>query len=315
MVNGLSRPIREAVGRLLLDSETARLVAVLDERGIPAILLKGPAISQWLYAPGDRAYVDIDLLIPPALVERAGETLRTIGYSRRIDVAATDLSHDRATYAFGWRHPRGILVEIHQTLVGVSARPEHAWYLLSQSPTTVSVAGRDVPALGIPARLLHLALHAAQNGRGGRKSLEDLRRGIELVEVTRWMEASRLAEELAATAAFSTGLYLLPEGERLAKQLGIAPSKSVAVELHAAGSRSSARSLEWFRHLSRRQKAAWLWGKLFPPPTFMRLWNPLARRSQLGLVIAYLWRPFWILKEAVLGGHEWIKMRRSLRTR
>jgi hypothetical protein len=42
-------------------------------------------------------------------------------------------------------------------------------------------------------------------------------------------------------------------------------------------------------------KARLLTRKLIPTRSFMRVWSPLARRGQLGLALAYAYRPFWLL--------------------
>lgn len=64
---------------LLLDAVAAQATALLNEHGVPAILLKGRVTASWLYDGGIRNYCDVDLLVDPAQRERAIEVLATIG--------------------------------------------------------------------------------------------------------------------------------------------------------------------------------------------------------------------------------------------
>lgn len=256
---------------------------------------------------GERDYIDTDLLVAPIDLERAGACLSACGYHRKVDEPEVSLPGDLATYAFSWRRD-GFLIEIHQTLVGVRAPPESAWRVLARDPQELVIEAGTVPVLRPPARAFHLALHAAQNGVDNAKSLEDLRRGIEVLPLDLWRESSSIAAELDAMDAFSAGLALLPEGKRILDSLSIAPTPSVAVQLHASGVRQSAKTLEWMRALPRKRSIRLATSKLVPPPGFMRRWHPLARRSRVGLTLAYLWRPLWLIKELVLG----IKERRGV---
>jgi hypothetical protein len=67
---------------LLHAAECRRIFALLDRAGIPALLLKGPALAAWLYpAPYLRECGDIDLLLPSrAEVARAARVFGQHGY-------------------------------------------------------------------------------------------------------------------------------------------------------------------------------------------------------------------------------------------
>ena len=304
--------IYAAAELLRLDVEAVRLISQLSTSGIPAVLLKGPAIAHWLYEDtSERSYGDIDLLVSPDHVEEAGQVLASGGYSRRVDEPGVDLADDRATYAFSWRSA-DFLVEIHQTLVGIKAPPADAWAQLSQSPSEISLAGGRVQALNEPARALHLALHAAQHGSEVEKSLDDLRRGLDRLDIETWRGAQELAARLDAQEAFTSGLDLLEQGRTTLLTLGMQHTPSLDVALHAKGARPSARALEWFRRIPRGRRVGWVARKIVPPAGFMRVWHPLARRGSFGLVAAYLWRPFWLAKELVLGIIERRRVRATL---
>jgi hypothetical protein len=42
-------------------------------------------------------------------------------------------------------------------------------------------------------------------------------------------------------------------------------------------------------------KAALVWNEAFPSKAFLRTWSPLARRGRIGLALAYVWRPVWMI--------------------
>lgn len=307
-----STPSLIVANNLVIDLETSQVAEKLADHSVPFILLKGPSVSSWLYSVGQRPYGDIDLLVETSDVERVGSILRTLGYARRVDVPVARLDPtDRPPYAFSWRKG-DLLIELHQTLVGIGATPERAWSLLSAGTDEIRLEGTRVPILSEAARTLHLALHAAQHGRAVEKSIEDLRRGLTRLEVSVWTAAHALSKELDAEAAFLNGLALLPEGEQIVAQLGAVVPRSLDVELHAAHARSSARSIEWFRSLSPSKRIRWVARKVVPPASFMRVWHPLARSGGPGLMLAYLWRPLWLVKELALGLLDRRRVRRRL---
>lgn len=72
-----------AARALLLDFRAAHACEFLQDRGIPALLLKGPTIAGWLYRDGTlRPYRDIDILVAPADWSRASIALAEIGFRR-----------------------------------------------------------------------------------------------------------------------------------------------------------------------------------------------------------------------------------------
>jgi hypothetical protein len=53
------------------------------------------------------------------------------------------------------------------------------------------------------------------------------------------------------------------------------------------------------------------WHKLVPPATFMRKWSRLARRGRIGLLLAYLWRPLWLVGRTPRAMAQWRQARRA----
>lgn len=284
-------PRAEAQRRLLVDSVTLEVTAAMKADGVGPLLLKGPAITSWIYRPGEpRTYVDTDLLIDPLQLERACVTLARLGFVQtQSDIHVEDFAEPHAQT---WRRPKErVTVDLHWRIPGVGAKAESAWPRLSRSPESVVLGMGRVDALGFPARALHLALHAVQNGRDGEKSLRDLELGLARLEGSVWESASLLAREVDAAEPFAVALTMLPDGQRLLTRLGLeAPLGSVwqlwasspppgAVRLHALLSAKSFRA-----------RARMLVSSAFPAPLYMRAMYSQANRGVGGLLVSYVRR-------------------------
>jgi hypothetical protein len=141
--------------------------------------------------------------------------------------------------------------------------------------------------------------------------LEEVELAVSREGVTTWKAAAELAESLDATPAFAAGLRLVPSGWSLAGELGLPMDQPVAVALRAGTPPPVALGFDQLaRAKGLRARVAILRHKLFPPPTFMRKWSPRAREGRLGLVLAYFWRPIWLLRKAPEGFSAWRKARR-----
>ena len=58
-----------AAYNLVVDATTAEVVGALRDVDAPCIVLKGPALADWLYGPNsDRYSVDVDLLVNPVTI-------------------------------------------------------------------------------------------------------------------------------------------------------------------------------------------------------------------------------------------------------
>jgi hypothetical protein len=283
-----SRAVRLTAHALARDVATAEVVEALRALGVRSIVLKGPSIARWLYVDGSpRPYSDTDLLVSPADLEPAAEALRSIGYRLSIDdriAPAADAHH------VVWRREGdGAAVEVHWRLAGVRLSPDAAWRRLSAETETTYLAGAEVEFLNLPARALHLALHAMQHGEDREKSLEDLRRGLRLADDECWRAAADWAVALDAQDAFAAGLRVIPEGARLATALKLPRARlSRMVEMRAAG--ASDRSIALQRLLSQQRPLAVtreLLRVAFPSPDYMRFRYPEAGRRGAALARAY----------------------------
>jgi hypothetical protein len=281
--------------------------------GIGSILLRGPSIARHLYGAGEsREYVDVDFLVASAAMARAEQILADRGFEH--SAVLGQRPDDRPPWARTWLHTAdGGNVDLHRAMVGVGIAPDEAWALLSNEIEPVEVAHAALEGLNADATAVVVALHAAHHGIAVHKPLGDLARAIDRLPHATWEAASELADRLAATPAFASGLRLLPAGARRADRLELPREATAEIILRAGGAPPMALGFEWLSHVPGiRGKARLIAGKLVPDAEFMRAWSPAARRyPRTGLVLAYLWRPLWLAWHAPRGFRAWAKARKK----
>jgi hypothetical protein len=294
---------------LAIDGLTARITELFEDNGVESIVLKGPAVANWLYRNRPaRAYGDSDLLVSPRDWDKAQALLRSLGFAD----ALGPLAHPRMESITSHSWVRGEQnVDLHCSIWGIGAEPAKVWEVLSARTVPMEVGGREVRVLAPAPRALHLGLHAAQHSAEAGKTRWDLELAIAQLPEEVWAEAARIAVELDATPAFAIGLAVTPEGVALAERLGIDGARSAEALLALA----PVPMAQGFNQLAKapglRAKLALVAEELFPTPSFMRWWSPLARRGRLGLAAAYLWRPVWLLLRAGPGFLTWRRARKA----
>jgi hypothetical protein len=302
----VSRAAAVVAGNLRVDWATAEVLRAFEASGVKTLLLKGPSVVQWLYEAHDpRSYIDCDLLVRPGDLGVAEHALESRGFSPNL--YEREMPTWWREHAVGWlRAADGAIVDLHQTLPGVGVGPDRLWLTLSAAVDEIDVAGFRATTLTIPGRALHLALHAAQHGVGWAHVIAELERAVSSTDEAVWRAAVELAEALDAVPALAAGLRMTAPGRTLACTLDLPADRSVEVALRASspppvalGFDQLARAEDW------RARLRIMRHKVAPPATFVRAWSPLARRGRLGLVLAYAWRPLWLLRSAPAGFRAW----------
>ncbi|CAN5667364.1 hypothetical protein BH20ACT21_BH20ACT21_17640 [soil metagenome] len=304
--------VSDAGAVVLMELRIVQAAEALRDAGIRSLVLKGPSIGRWLYETTQaRRYGDSDFLVAPGDILAAEKVIGALGYRHRGEALAGDRPWD----AWYWMRPHdGAALDLHRTLTGVEVSPETAWMLLSGKTEVVKLRGVEVEFLNQPARTLHLALHAADHGISSDRPLVELAKGLDALPEDLWREAADLAVTLEATAAFSAGLRLLPEGAELAARLHLPANNSPEVSLRASPASRHALGLQWLLQThGLGAKASLLVRKFAPPPAYMRAWSRLAQKGSLGLVLAYAWRPLYLVLEAPSTVQSWWRARRQLR--
>jgi Uncharacterised nucleotidyltransferase len=295
---------------LAADAVAADVVEALRRDGVRSIVLRGPAIRRWLYPEGEpRAYRDVDLLVEPDKREAAEAVLRRLGFVHR---QAGFAPGEAVEHAGEWicRRP-AVVVDLHRGLEGVGADPAELWSGLAAGGRQLEVAGVAVAVPAEAALALIVTLHAAHHGLESSKQLTELRRAIERARFETWEEAGVLAARLKSVTGFAAGLRLVPEGAGIAERLGLPHGGDPETRLRAASAHPTA--IGFARLVAARgirAKVALVRRKLVPTPAFMRHWSPLARRGPLGMALAYLWRPLWLLLRLPPSTIAWLRAHR-----
>jgi hypothetical protein len=222
------RRFLEVAMALYIDGVTAEVVTAMEAAGVPAIVLKGPSIAQWLYPTGGRTYGDTDLLVPPVLFTDAASVLRSIGFKDRFDgFHSSERVDDPAETTFiragGPGTGRSATVDLHRNLPDVPATDQLVWDTLTACCETMHVGGIEVRVLNRPARALHVALHAVHHQFLFHTD-EDLRRAIDAVLLEDWRQAAALAARLGVDSLLGQGLRRHGNGEEIADRLGLRPA-------------------------------------------------------------------------------------------
>jgi Uncharacterised nucleotidyltransferase len=293
---------------LAADRSTAEVVVAFRKAGIRSVLLKGPALQSWLYGCEPRTYRDSDLLVPPDRIEETEQLLVTLGF---VHHPFDDIPHDRPWHAHSWfRRKDGSNVDLHRTLIGVGVDPETLWLVLANHTEIMKVAGIEVEILSPPARAMHVALHAAQDGAKPTKSLRDLRRALDRVPADVWEDAARLARECRAVPAFIAGLRLVAKGGGVIERLGLTASETVEVVLRTEA-RGNALAIDWMsRTPGLAPKLRFALRKFFPPVAFIRVWSPIRNHGPGGLAASYVYRFIWMLAHSPSAAIDWNRARR-----
>jgi Uncharacterised nucleotidyltransferase len=285
---GVSNAGRElALGHLAVQAETIRAVSAIRDARIAYLLLKGIGLDLWLYPDAARPVSrDIDVLIAPEQFELACETVRALGTI--VDGHQRGLRKPVPEVRFVPDARGGVPIELHRSFHFVHAPVTRCWTLLTADKEQIEVAGTPIDVPSVPARACLLALHATYHGPAGEWAIEDLRRALGVVSIDDWRRAASLSCELGASAAFASGLRLLPAGAEVADTLELAPADDPALRLHARSANPPTfRMLGYATQRPLLGLARLLGAELIPSADRMRTWYPLARRGRGGLAAAH----------------------------
>lgn len=149
--------------------ETVRLSEGLKAQGVEVICLKGPVLSQALYAePAYRFSVDIDLLIDPDFFEKTDTYLLSQGY---VPVDRVDFQHAKRLKRYlaaskdrVYRRSKGQMgLELHWRFETRQDWFDVPFSELWQKRALVQLGSHGVFVLGDVDHFLYLCLHAAKH--------------------------------------------------------------------------------------------------------------------------------------------------------
>lgn len=213
----------DAANCLRVDVTTLEVLDAFGSAGVPALLLKGPATCEWLYA-GDRTarpYHDCDLLVPPPALARAGEELASLGFAPL--PVGPRWRPGRPPHAVCWyRAADRAAVDLHATVHGAEWRDAaQVWCAATATAERIDLLGRSVEVPGEDFRALHLVLHLQPRDGPGSRSWQDLDRAVGVLDRATWRAAAALARRLQLDGDVGALLARHPSGTALARELGL----------------------------------------------------------------------------------------------
>jgi hypothetical protein len=201
LIAALRQDHRDSVARdLFLTAETLRLVSELAGRGIKSLVLKGCAISNFLYQPNTelRHFTDIDLLVTPGDFLDAEFYLKRNGYVRTNPTFEPSHSaRDMVNYLLHAhtfvRKDTNVIVDLHQRLTSnpywMNVDPEEIF----ESTVTIRLSAGEIRSLGPRVLTPYLCCHAFGHGFMRLRWLGDVARAFAQVSADQ-------AEAIAAQA-------------------------------------------------------------------------------------------------------------------
>src|SRR3954447_13321215 len=170
--------------------------AVEEAISAPAIVLKGPAISDRLYPdPGLRPYGDLDLIVARGSLEAARGALSAIGYEERVQLRpGFEVAHGHTIDMVRAVGRKSVEVEVHWRVSDdrVGEGISHP-ALAGDAESVPGVPGAAFPSL--PDQLLICALHLMSHRDKRLAWLEDIRRLHLLATEEEWSVAFVRAQE------------------------------------------------------------------------------------------------------------------------
>jgi hypothetical protein len=190
---------------------------LFDDAGIPSIVLKGPTIAHELYDdPAERAFSDVDVLVPPRMFKRACDVLSS---ARFTDTDAGRNVLRARTFA----HPTiDAPIDLHFTILGATAKPDRVWSVLARDTRRLSLDRGSVTALSQAGIIWHVALHASQHGTDHPFVLRDLQSALDRCTLAAWQRAWDIATATASGRSFRSGLSCSRSGVARLTELGLA---------------------------------------------------------------------------------------------
>jgi hypothetical protein len=154
---------RQTIRALLLLGHQRQLATELDRAGIPAVWLKGLALSEQLYGRFEsRDCEDLDLLLERQHLAAAEDVLRDLGYQSAPGLQSHPVSEHHRAWCRGDMPHGGVMVELHHRLAGPAACQPPAGEIIRRF-RTVAIQGNHFRVPAVEDEMLILALHGHQH--------------------------------------------------------------------------------------------------------------------------------------------------------
>ena len=293
---------------VLRHTSLQQIVTHLAQQAVPAILLKGGALSLTVYPdPSLRPMGDLDFWIQRPMLPRAWQVAEANGYHTKAIWSSVESIPERLTQMDFYTTAPEMCLEWHWDLISrpqlIGQLPLAAWWERVRSHTW---QGQTVQMLDPAAALIHLCVHQMYQHWGDIRfiwlyDLDRLIRGVPAYHLTPadWARVRQeslqagvlpgVQKALAAAAAwFNTPLPA--EAQALLAENPPAEQQRRFQELVISGVSTAAKSWhELFEQPTWHERLAIMLMKLFPPPAYMRARYKIRGRGVLLFYYPYRW--------------------------
>lgn len=199
---------------MLMSAELIRIVKLLKNNNINALVIKGPALSQMAY--GDitlRQYGDLDVLVDEKDLFEAAATIASNNYIPDVELhyfknkALLDVSSD-----LGLRHAKNhTYIELHWKLFRKKLLVTLDGLNVRSNPTIVKIQGKKIETLQSELLLVYLCSHGSKHMWERIQWIVDIDRLIGSLDGIDWHKVWLYAEETHSINTLLLGLSLCEE--------------------------------------------------------------------------------------------------------
>ena len=208
----------------LLYRDLGAILKVFRESGLDVIVLKGAHLAALAYeSPSLRTMVDIDLLLRPEDLGRAGDLLKTLGYRSLAPGADLQAWCQLAKHLPGFVKPHSPAIELHWTIAEPGSPYQIDLDKLWERSRNVTIAGEHARVLSPEDLLIHLCIHTAGHScrshnfirapfAQGTRPLVDISTAIHADRaILDWDRLASIARKAGADKTVFIGLHLVRE--------------------------------------------------------------------------------------------------------
>lgn len=202
-----------AARNLTLGRETLNLASLLQSRGLPHLVYKGPLLGEILYGTQSlRPSHDIDLIVRPEHAKRALELLKGSGYIDSLQLTSGQL---QAAIYYGAEYSvakQGIEVDLHwrpaPKVLSASLDVDGIW----SRATTLPLFNAQLPTLAPEDLFLLLCLHAGEHAWAHLSMFADMAKLLIVADAFDWdIVRAHLRDESTCRAVDVTLLLLVSQ--------------------------------------------------------------------------------------------------------
>jgi hypothetical protein len=153
----------QVLSTITLTAELFRILEFFGSAHIEAAVVKGPVLSVRAFGdPATRHYGDIDMLLRHSQVQRASEIVSRAGFTPRVSSSDIEVGRNPGQYFFR-RSESGAIIELHtERTLRYFPRPLPIEDFFRRK-TTVTLDGRQVPALAAEDEFVLVCIHGAKH--------------------------------------------------------------------------------------------------------------------------------------------------------